>query len=440
MKKYISFLLVLTFIFASLCSCGNNVVEGNPSVDIPEDSDDIISTDPVTPDYLKHESIDATSLTLENSPIEFSSNNAAENHNLGLDLSVTNSNGEKVLLDDILFVLERKSANGMGETVLESVFEGDNANVRFGPKISATVGENGVDIAHSANSNTIKFIDYFHFDPNKEYVISLNIDNLVLGTVTDSETNTPGWDLMGTVKYDAMGNWTKKSSSIIWIPVPEYDSEGSFTFYVSDMVRSHLAEMDEDPSSLDIAILPILNVRGDGTSFTIKDLRISESEKGFVNSQNAANVAYFTDGIESTLKFTNGTGVQTFDYYSNEYTVARKLTLSDDGLLVIGGKVYGNVSYDGSEYAVTANYKGVEYVVTSSRMQRIEFFDSEEDLHNGNGTATPTENTKYWIAYCSDFKVGESLYMAVSANAENSEIDLVSTARYAIDAYYRIEK
>lgn len=444
MKKYLSFILVLIFVLTSFCACGDNStddpINDDPNENISGDNGEIIPEEPVTPDYLKHEITDKTSLTLENSLIEISAGEPSENSNLGLDLNVTNANGEKVLLDDVLFVLERKSANGEGQTILEPIYEGENTNVRVGSKLALTPTENGLKIEHSAESSAIRITDYFHFDTTKEYVLILDIADLTLGTVKDTEANTPGWEMYGSIKYDVMGNWSKYSQNLSWMPWPDFDAEGRFTLYASDMIRSHLSEMDQDIENLDIGFIPVLYVRGSGTSFTLKNYRLVECEKGLQNALNGANVSYYTDGIESKLQFANGTGVKTFDYYSNEYTVARKLTLTDEGLMVIGGKVDGNVTYDGTTYTVIANYNGIEYAVTSNKTQRIEFYDSEEDLYNGNATEFPTENTKYWVSYCPDVKVEESVYMAVAANTENSDIDLISTARYAIDAYHRIEK
>ncbi len=445
MKKYLSLIFVLIFVLVSVCACGGNTTGETPADDVPpkdveDGSKDDVSSEPVIPDYLKHELTDKNSMSLENSPVEFSANADAANFDLGLDINVTNANGEKVLLDDVLFVLEKKSANGVGKTVLEPIYDGENMNVRLGSKLVVTPADNGVKVEHMGDSGAIRLTDYYHFDTTKEYVIVLDIDDLTLGTVKNTESNTPGWEMYGSIKWDTIGNWTKYSNNLSWMPWPDFDAEGRFTLYASDMIRSHLLEMDAEIDTLDVALIPVLYIRGNGTTFTLKDFRLVECEPGLQNAQNSADATYYTDGIESVLKFNNGTGVKTFDYYSNEYTVARKLTLTDDGLMVIGGKVNGNVAYDGSTYTVTATYNGIEYAVTSNKTQCIEFYDSEEDMYNGNATEFPTENTKYWVSYCPDLKIGESVYMAVAANTENSDIDLISTARYAIDAYYRIEK
>ena len=176
-------------------------------------------------------------------------------------------------------------------------------------------------------------------------------------------------------------------------------------------------------------------VRGNGTKLTLKDYKMVQTDLGFKKSETTATVDCYTDGFESTLKYPNGTKVTTFDYFSNEYTVARKITLTENGLIAIGGKVDGSVSYDGKNYVVYGDVNGVEYAVAMSRKQIVEFYDSEEDLLSGNATDLPTENTKFWVSYCPDLRVGESVYMAVSTDTTGTDIDLVSTAKYAIDAF-----
>ena len=438
MRKY--FALFLAIILLALIGCSNGEITEDPNNADTNISDDGGSTneEPApTPDYMKHEKTDKTSLSLENSKISFSAI-SENNQNMGLDVTVTDGESS-VLLDDVMFVLERKISNGVGTTVLEPIYDEATTNVRIGTKLAYTVTNNGVELSHSSKSTAIRFVDYFHFDNTKDYAIIVDLDDLVLGTV-DDEANTPGWEIYGTIKYDNIGNWDKKSSSITWMPDPRFTEEGRIAFYLSDDFRNHLYEADVDYTTQDVAISLALYVRGNGTALTLKEFSIIESEKGFKTADNKASVTCFTDGFESSLTYPNGTKVEAFDYYSNEYTVARKLTLTENGLISVGGKVDGKVSYDGKNHTVTAEYNGVEYAIVSSRKQVIEFFDSEEDLYAGNGTTEPTENTKYWVAHCPDLRVGESVYMAVSADTAGTDIDLVETAKYAIDAFYRIEK
>ena len=424
MKKIIAIILCLSMTLALFCPCDNTETQ---DVD-------------TTPGYLKHEIIEETYLTLENSNIVINPEGSIDGKNLGLDIGIADEKGEVYqIFEDVMFVLENNNSNKNAEIIWEPKYFGDDKNVRYSPKLIMEESAEGVTMTNSAQTNSFKMIDYIHFDSEKDYIIKLNVGKINLGTLINTEDNVPGWELSGTIKYDVMGEWHNKSPNIVWMPPANFQEEGIFYYNVSDMVRNHLEVIGYKNDNTDIALLGSFDVKGENTSINLKEFQIFEVDRGYNASENEVSRKYFTDGIESSVAYNYGTEIQTFDYYSNEYTVARKLTKTSDGTIGLCGKVDGAVSYDGTKYAVIAEYNGIKYAVTTNEKQRIEFYNSEEDIANRIFTELPTANTKYWVIPCTDLHVGETIYMAVCADVVDTAVNLVETARKAIDISFRVK-
>ena len=115
MKKIIAIILCLSMTIALFCACDNTETQ---DVD-------------TTPGYLKHEIIEETYLTLENSNIVINPEGSIDGKNLGLDIGIADEKGEVYqIFEDVMFVLENNNSNKNAEIIWEPKYFGDDKNVR----------------------------------------------------------------------------------------------------------------------------------------------------------------------------------------------------------------------------------------------------------------------------------------------------------------------
>ena len=416
MKKTISMVLAVLMLTALLCSCGNSGYNKNLAVD------DFADSSAEQQGWLR---LPDSSLVIN--PDEYQGNTSNNKDRLGLNLGILDENGNVTKsLNDLVFIVENKSANGVGGETIWSTADADDIGsiLRWGLK--ATVqGDAGTFTATTSGtpSSAINFMKRLSgVDLSKELVAVLDVSKYNKGEVfvKDDEETEPGWGFSASV---AITHPDGKENVSINAQASTED-EGKFVYYFSDTLRNNATyELSESTGQLNCTF----GLYGEGTSVVVSEYKIVQFDKGFQYATEAAKTTWYLYAIVSDIAYPNGTKVQTTDYFANYSTVARKITLKDTGLMTLAGKVEGTLTYDSLNNVMVVEGDGYSYVVAPKKKLDITFYNSEADMLAGKyGTTEPTSSTEYWTVYCgSTVQVDSDIYIAVSLDASKDVETLI---------------
>lgn len=419
MKKTISMVMAFLMLAVLLSSCGSSAKNAGLTVD------DFADSSATQQRWLR---LEGSSLVVN--PDEYLGNDSGTGNRMALNIGLLNEDGTvSKSLNDLIFILENASANGVGGQDIWAIDISDaTANSRWGSKLTVTE-DNGLFTAATSGSatQTINFNPRINIDLTKDIVALINASSFIPGaTVNDVEA---GWKIGGTATVVSP---TEGSESAVLSPQTDTTEVGQYVYYLSDMIKSQLKISTEGSSAtLNLAF----SILGDGTSLTFSNYKVVQIDRGFHYADAAASTTWYPYGIKSALEYTNGTKVETFDYFANYMTVARKITYKAGGLLALAGKVDGTITYDEASNVMVIEGDGYKYVIAPKKKQDVEFYESEADmLARANATTAPTATTKYWTVSCGKITVDTDLFVAVSVDPEMTVDELIEATKKAVDA------
>lgn len=419
MKKFISIMLVLMMAISLLVGCGGGSSGGVKNNGIK--SNDLKDSSDTQQRWLRLPDNSKNVCRLVINPDEYSGGNAGNYNRLPLNLGIINDEFKVVeTLNDLIFVVESKSANGIGGTeVFVPVYdqEAEDVNTRYtvkkmtcdvdGTKVTATIGD-----GDETSTQNITMREKIEYDPAIDIVAVVDI------------ISSSG------VKWKVTGASQKPTYSIL--AQNDTDATGHFAFNLSEILSQQIQETD-DISAMTLNVT--LSVIGAGSPLVFQDYKVLAIDRGFQYAEATASNTWYPYGIVSSLTYPNGTAAEVMDYFADYDVVARKITFKKDGSFYLAGKVYGKLTYDDKQNLMIVEGNGFNYVVSPKRKQYITFFDSEADmLSRTNGTAEPTANTQYWTVGCGRIEVDTDLYVSVALDAKKDIETLCEEAKGAVGA------
>ena len=418
MKKFISIMLVLLLALGIMVGCAGGDSGGVKNGGIK--SDDLKDSSATQQRWLRLPDTSTKVCKLVINPDEYSGGSSGNFNRLPLNLgllddakSVTKS------LNDLIFVVESKSANGVGGTeVFLPVYDQDaeDVNTRY------TVKKMTLDVDGTKVSATI---------PGGDESSTQNItmrDKIPVDFQTDIVAVVDVISASGA-KWKVTGASQKPTYSIL--AQNDTDATGHFAFNLTEILSQQVTAED------DISVMTLnvtLSVIGAGP-LVFQDYKVLSIERGFQYAAADASTTWYPYGIVSTLEYPNGTAAEVMDYFAGYRTVARRITFKKDGSFYLAGKVYGKLTYDDKQNLMIVEGDGFNYVISPKRKQYITFYDSEADmLSRSNGTSEPTSSTQYWTVGCGRIEVDTDLYVAIALDATTPVEQLCEEAKEAVGA------
>jgi hypothetical protein len=354
-------------------------------------------------------------------PDEYSGNASGNFNRLPLNLGLLDAD-KKVTqtLNDLIFVVESKSANGVGGTeVFLPVYDQDaeDVNTRYtakkmtldvdGTKVSATIP--GGDETSTQNITM-----------REKIPVDFQTDIVAVIDVISSNN----------VKWKVTGASQKPTYSIL--AQNDTDATGHFAFNLTEILSQQVTPEDDiSAMTLNVTIAVI----GGDSPLVFQDYKVLSIERGFQYAAADASTTWYPYGIVSTLEYPNGTAAEVMDYFAGYRTVARRITFKKDGSFYLAGKVYGKLTYDDKQNLMIVEGNGFNYVVSPKRKQYITFYNSEADmLSRSNGTTEPTDSTQYWTVGCGRIEIDTDLYVSVALDASAPVDQLCEEAKDAVGA------
>ncbi|MBQ6172055.1 MAG: hypothetical protein IJK34_05420 [Clostridia bacterium] len=419
MKKFISIMLVLLLTLGLMVGCAGGDNGGVKNGGIK--SNDLKDSSATQQRWLRLPDTSNHVCNLVINPDEYSGGSAGNYNRLPLNLGILD--GDKKVtktLNDLIFVVESKSANGVGGTELfVPVYDQDaeDVNTRY------TVKKMTLDVDGTKVSATI---------PDGDETATQNItmrEKIAVDFQTDIVAVVDVVSSSG-VKWKVTGASQKPTYSIL--AQNDTDATGHFAFNLTEILSQQVTA-DDDISAMTLNVT--LSVIGAGSPLVFQDYKVLSIEKGFQYAAADASTTWYPYGIVSTLEYPNGTAAEVMDYFAGYRTVARRITFKKDGSFYLAGKVYGKLTYDDKQNLMIVEGDGFNYVVSPKRKQYITFFNSEADLlSRTNGTSEPTESTQYWSVGCGRIELDTDLYVSVALDATASVEELCEEAKDAVGA------
>ena len=419
MKKFISIMLVLVLTLGVLAGCSGGSSGGVKNGGIK--SNDLKDSSETQQRWLRIPDSSTNVCKLVINPDEYSGGASGNFNRLPLNLGLLDdSKAVTKTFNDLIFVVESKSANGVGGTeVFVPVYdqEAEDVNTRYtvkkmtldvdGTKVSATIGD-----GDETSTQNITMRDKVPVDFQTDIVAVVDI------------ISSSG------VKWKVTGASQKPTYTIL--AQNDTDATGHFAFNLTEILSQQVTEED------DISVMTLnvtLSVIGAGSPLVFQDYKILSIERGFQYAAENAATTWYPYGIVSTLTYPNGTAAEVMDYFANYSCVARRITFKKDGSFYLAGKVYGKLTYDDKQNLMIVEGDGFNYVVSPKRKQYITFYDSESDfLTRSNGTSEPTASTQYWTVGCGRIEIDTDLYVSVALDATKSVEELCEEAKDAVGA------
>ncbi|MBO5035567.1 MAG: hypothetical protein J6D42_00630 [Clostridia bacterium] len=419
MKKFISIMLVLVLALSLLAGCGGDAggVKNNgiKSKDLADSSD-------TQQRWLRLPDSSSNTCRLVINPDEYAGGNAGNYDRLPLNLGLLNDDATvKKSLNDLIFIVESNSANGIGGTdTFVPVYDQEdteNVNTRYtvkkmtldvdGTKVSAIIGEGDETSTQNITMRVKIPVDF-------------SVDIVAVVDIVSSSG----------VKWKVTGASQKPTYSIL--AQNDTDATGHFAFNLTEILSQQLKE-DDDVSAMTLNCT--LSVIGANSPLVFDNYKIVTIERGFQYADANASTTWYPYGIVSTLTYPNGTAAEVMDYFADYSTVARRIQFTADGSFYLAGKVYGTLTYDEKQNLMIIEGDGFNYVVSPKRKQYVTFYNSEADLlARVNGTEEPTADTQYWTVGCGRIEVGSDLYVSVALDANKSVEELCEEAKAAVGA------
>ncbi len=418
MKKFISIMLVLLLTLGITVGCAGGDSGGVKNGGIT--SNDLKDSSATQQRWLRLPDTSTNVCKLVINPDEYSGGSSGNFNRLALNLGLLDDNKAVTqTLNDLIFVVESKSANGVGGTeVFVPIYDQDaeDVNTRYtvkkmtldvdGTKVSATIP--GGDESSTQN---ITMRDKIPVDFQTDIVAVVDV------------ISTAG------AKWKVTGASQKPTYSIL--AQNDTDATGHFAFNLTEILSQQVTE-DDDISVMTLNVT--LAVIGAGP-LVFDNYKVLSIERGFQFAAADASTTWYPYGIVSTLEYPNGTAAEVMDYFAGYRTVARRITFTKDGSFYLAGKVYGKLTYDDKQNLMIIEGNGFNYVVSPKRKQYITFYNSEADmLSRSNGTSEPTDSTQYWTVGCGRIEVDTDLYVSVALDATASVEQLCEEAKDAVGA------
>lgn len=340
---------------------------------------------------------------------DFVSGTSSESEKQALNLGITDDSGNvSKSFNDLLFLLEDRSANGVGGVEYWSA--------DFSASSELWMGMADLDANNSRNDA----LDIVVNDEKKRLhgegdEFDLDENNLTL-VVDVKQCDAPF-----TIRLRTTG-------PAVEVPMGTINSPGTYTYSLRSYLRSgtsqnisygtRLVSFDFDFSS--------------GGSYKFNSFKLMDLDSGLQRADAKVSSTWAPYAISSELAFPNGTTMKTEDFFYGANTVDRKISCTKNGIIALAGKVYGTAAFDEGENMISMESGDGNIAIISKRKGTLMFYKTEEEMLSGvNGSEDPAD-AAFWVMQIGDVNApneeaeveGDVFYVSVSLDPSKSVEEL----------------
>jgi len=386
MKKICGLTLAFILLIGILSSCGEaNMNPGITSIDL-RDTTSTQQTWLGMPDS-----------KLVINPDEYSGKSSSTNPAFApLNIGILDDSGSVTkTLNDVMFLLETNSSNGLGgEVVFDGKWEGEGKNFSWNAKdlIVDPLPNGGVTYSipagHSSNAVAMT---------TKQVKLDMKMDNYLIVDVGEC---------VGMVSFK--GGPADQQG--------DFREAGVHQYYINDLLATANPKFNMERVYSATYVLYAIEP---GNPVTINSYKFVSIPKGF-HAARADDIQTTWAPFELMKNYTydNNMQIEVRDFFADTNTIVRKITAVNPGMALLCGKFENGIKYDSKSGYLEAEVDGVKISINPKRKLNIKFYATEEDLlGDRNVSSEPTGNSGYWTVPLGQLKENDDLYLAVAMDS-----------------------
>lgn len=173
--------------------------------------------------------------------------------------------------------------------------------------------------------------------------------------------------------------------------------------------------------------------------YKFNNFKVYEIDKGSTAPVSSAST-FSISSLKNDVSFENGASATINDFFFDESTVVRKITVNKDGKFVLWGKVNGNAVCKDYAKAIIGEIDGYNYAIKPSVKGHMFFYNSVEDLQSGENALESIKGASYWALEMNEVVKGTNIYIGISVSDTASADDVYQSALKASCIPYSPDK